>query len=93
MFYSFLEQIIERGASMDALEKYYQDYLMNYSQDSNFESYDVDAQMTKERVESILDVGFMIDEDVEFIRSLLPDIENERIRAELEEYIERLMII
>lgn len=93
MFYPFLEQIIERGASMDALEKYYQDYLMNYSQDSNFESYDVDAQMTKERVESILDVGFMIDEDVEFIRSLLPDIENERIRAELEEYIERLMII
>lgn len=78
---------------MDALEKYYQEYLMNYTQDSNFEYYDVDMQLTKNRVKNILIAGSMSDNDVEFIRSLLPDIENERIRTDIEEYLERLMIL
>ena len=78
---------------MEALEKYYQEYLMGYAQDSNFADYDVDAQLTKDRIEQILEVGYMEDDDVEFIKSILPYIENERIRADIEEYIERLMII
>ena len=78
---------------MEALEKYYQEYLMGYAQDSNFADYDVDAQLTKDRIEQILEVGYMDEDDVEFIKSILPDIENERIRDDIEEYIERLMII
>lgn len=75
---------------MDALEEYYQNYLMNYSDWSNCEGYDMDEQFTKDRVEKILEAGYMTDEDVEFVRSLLPDVENERIREEIVDYIERV---
>lgn len=78
---------------MEALERYYQEYLMGYAQDSNFEGYDMDEQLTKDRIEKILEVGYMEDDDVEFIKSILPDIEDEKIRADIEEYIERLMIL
>lgn len=60
---------------MDALERYYQEYLMGYDQDSNYASYDMDAQMTKDRIEKILEKGYMNDEDVDFVMSILPDIE------------------
>lgn len=78
---------------MEALERYYQEYLLGYAQDSNFEGYDMDEQLTKDRIEKILEVGYMEDYDVEFIKSILPDIEDEIIRADIEEYIERLMIL
>lgn len=78
---------------MEALGRYYQEYLMGYAQDSNFEGYDMDEQLTKDRIEKILEVGYMEDYDVEFIKSILPDIEDEIIRADIEEYIERLMIL
>ena len=78
---------------MEALEKYYSEYLLGYAQDSNYGNYDVDEQLTKDRIESILEAGFMTEDDVEFVHSLLPDIENNRIRADIEEYLERLMIL
>lgn len=78
---------------MEALKRYYNEYLMGYAQDSNFEGYDVDEQMTKDSVERILEAGFMTENDAEFVRSLLPDIENERIRTDLEEYLEGLIIL
>lgn len=82
---------------MEALEKYYQEYLMGYARDSNFEGYDLGEQLTKDRIEKILEAGYMEDDDVEFIKSILPDIENEGIRTDIEEYIEeyieRLMIL
>ena len=74
---------------MDALEKYYQEYLLGYSQDSNWSNYDIDMQLTKDHIEDILEVGYMSDDDVEFIYSLLPDIENEGIREELKYFLER----
>ena len=39
---------------MDALERYYNEYLLDYAQDSNFASYDADAQMTRNRIETFL---------------------------------------
>lgn len=78
---------------MEALERFYNEYLMGYSQDSNCEGYDIDEQMTKDRIESILVAGYMTEGDNEFIRSILPDIENESIRADIAEYLERLVVI
>ena len=31
---------------MEALERFYKEYLIDYAQDSNWERYDADAQMT-----------------------------------------------
>ena len=45
---------------MDALERYYNEYLLDYAQDSNFASYDADAQMTRNRIENILEAGYKI---------------------------------
>ena len=76
---------------MEALEKYYSEYLMGYAQDSNFEGYDIDKQITKDRIERILEAGFMTEDDLEFVKSILPDIENELIRTDVAEYLERLV--
>ena len=76
---------------MEALEKYYSEYLMGYAQDSNFEGYDIDEQITKDRIERILEAGFMTEDDLEFVKSILPDIENELIRTDVAEYLERLV--
>ena len=81
------------NCGMEALERYYHEYLMGYAHDSNFEGYDLGGQLTKDRIEKILEVGYMEDDDVEFIKSILPDIENEEIRTDIEEYIEMLMIL
>jgi hypothetical protein len=75
---------------MDALERYYQEYLLGYSQDANFGTYDVDMQMTKDRIENILQRGYIENDEIEYIRSLLSDIENDNIRTALEYYIETL---
>lgn len=78
---------------MEALEKFYSEYLMGYAQDSNFEGYNVDEQMTKDRIENILAAGYMTFEDAAFVRSLLPDIESEKIKADIEDFLESLVIL
>ena len=78
---------------MEALERYYQEYLLDYSQDANWECYDIDMQMTKDKVERILEVGYIDESEIDFIKSLLPEIENDRIRKDLEEYIESIIVV
>lgn len=78
---------------MEALERYYQEYLLGYSQDANWGNYDVDMQMAKDKVERILEVGYIDESEIDFIKSLLPEIENDRIRKDLEEYIESIAIL
>ena len=75
------------------LERYYQEYLLGYSQDANWENYDMDMQMTKDHVEQILEAGYIDESEIDFVKSLLPEIENDRIREDLEEYLESLMIL
>jgi len=41
-----------------------------------------------DRIEQILDKEYVDSDDVEFIRSILPEIENEGIRSEIEKYLE-----
>ena len=78
---------------MEALERYYQEYLLGYSQDANWENYDMDMQMKKDHVEQILEAGYIDESEIDFVKSLLPEIENDRIREDLEEYLESLMIL
>lgn len=78
---------------MEALERYYNEYLLGYSQDANWECYDVDMQMTKDHVERILEVGYIDESEIDFVKSLLPEIENDRIRKDLEEYIESIVML
>lgn len=78
---------------MEALERYYNEYLLGYSQDANWENYDMDMQLTKDHVEQILEVGYIDESEIDFVKSLLPEIENDRIREDLEEYLESLMIV
>ena len=49
---------------MEALEKYYREYLLGYASDANWEIYDVDMQMTKDHVERILEIGYIEDRAV-----------------------------
>lgn len=76
---------------MEALEEYYNEYLLSYYRDSNFESYDVDEQMTKDRIESILETGFLTRDDIDFVYSMLPDIQDDILRFHIEDYVEGLM--
>lgn len=78
---------------MEALERYYNEYLLDYSQDANWECYDIDMQMTKDKVERILEVGYIDEPEIDFVKSLLPEIENDRIRQDLEEYLESIVIL
>ena len=78
---------------MEALERYYNEYLLGYSQDANWGNYDVDMQMTKDKVERILEVGYVEESEIDFVKSLLPEIENDRIRKDLEEYIESIIVL
>ena len=78
---------------MEALERYYNEYLLGYSQDANWANYDVDMQFTKDKVERILEVGYVEESEIDFVKSLLPEIENDRIRKDLEEYIESIIIL
>lgn len=76
---------------MEALEEYYNEYLLSYYKDSNFANYDVDEQMTKDRIEAILESGFLTKDDIDFIYSILPDVENDILRFRIEDYVEGLM--
>lgn len=78
---------------MEALERYYNEYLLGYSQDANWECYDIDMQMTKDKVERIMEVGYIDESEIDFIKSILPEIENDRIRKDLEEYIESIIVL
>lgn len=53
----------------------------------------MDMQMTKDHVEQILEAGYIDESEIDFVKSLLPEIENDRIREDLEEYLESLMIL
>lgn len=74
---------------MYALERYYQE-LYDYSQYSNCEGYDLDVQLTRNRLEKIITVGYMTKDDVNFVKSLLPDIESDTMRADIQDYIESI---
>ncbi len=69
---------------MDYLERYYNEYLSDYAEASNYEDYDVDMQMTRDRIEKILERGYIEKGDVGFLQSLLPEIESVVIREGLE---------
>ncbi len=73
---------------MEALERYYMNYLSSYNSASNYSDYNVEYQLMVDRIEQILDKEYVDSDDVEFIRSILPEIENEGIRNEIEEYLE-----
>lgn len=77
---------------MEALERYYNEYLMNYSDDSNCWGYDTDMQYTRDRVEEILSSDGLTADDIDFIRELIPEIENDDIRHGVEEYIESVTV-
>ena len=81
------ENTLRRTSYMEALERFYKEYLIDYAQDSNWERYDADAQMTRNRVEDILETGYISEDDLDFLRSLLPDIENDGIREDLEDFL------
>ena len=55
---------------MEALEKYYREYLLGYASDANWEIYDVDMQMTKDHVERILEIGYIEDSSGVIIQPL-----------------------
>lgn len=69
---------------MEALERYYMNYLSSYNSASNYSDY----KLMVDRIEQILDKEYVDSDDVEFIRSILPEIENEGIRSEIEKYLE-----
>ena len=68
---------------MEALEKYYQEYLWGYPNDVNWIDYNIEMQLIKDKIERILKVGYLSEDDIEFIYSLLPDIEDECIKEDL----------
>jgi hypothetical protein len=78
---------------MDALERYYNEYLLGYNAGSNISWYDADYQLTMDRIELILDKGYMDGDDAEFVRSILPEIENEQIREDVAKYLEEVTVI
>ena len=78
---------------MDALERYYNEYLLGYNAGSNISWYDADYQLTMDRIELILDKGYMDGDDAEFVRSILPEIENEQIREDVAKYLEEMTVI
>lgn len=71
-----------------ALEKYYKEYLWGYTSDANTDTYDMDMQLTKDRIEQILKNRYILEEDIEFLKSLIPDIENNQIKSIFEEYLQ-----
>lgn len=57
-------------AAFDTLERYYLT-IYDYNQNSNCEGFDVDTQLTKQKLEKIVDNRFVDAEDVEFLKELL----------------------
>ena len=78
---------------MDALERYYQEYLFGYSQDANWGTYDMDMQYTKDQIERILERGYIENDEIEFLKSLLPEFENDSIRSDLTDYLDSVSAV
>lgn len=78
---------------MEALEKLYNEYLMDCFEYSNYADFDMDMQLTRDKVEKILERGYVESEDVSFLRSILDDIESIVIRTELEDYLNNIVIV
>ena len=69
--------------AFDTLERYYLT-IYDYNQDSNCEGFSVDTQLTKQRLEKIVDNRFVDAEDIEFLKELL---EYEDLGEKVEEAI------
>ena len=76
---------------METLERLYNEYLMDCYKDSNYAGFDIDMQLTRNKVERILERGYVASEDVAFLKSILGDIENSVIRTELEDYLNNIV--
>ncbi len=72
---------------MEAMERYYEE-LLGYANDANWGNYDIDMQLTKDHIEQIPQAGYIAEDEIDFVRSLLPDIESDSTRADLEEYLD-----
>lgn len=46
--------------------------------------------MTRNRIENILEAGYISEEDIDFLKVILPDIENNSIREDLKDYIDSI---
>ena len=75
---------------MEALERLYSEYLIDCFDYSNYSDFDMDMQLTRDKVEKILERGYVKSEDISFLRSILNDIENIVIRTELEDFLNNL---
>lgn len=73
---------------MDDIERLYSEYLMNYSCDSNFGSYDLEEQIIRDHIEKIIERRTVTKEDISLIRSILEDIDNPVLVASIEDYLE-----
>lgn len=56
--------------AFDTLERYYIT-IYDYNDASNYESFNVDVQLTKQKLEKIVSNRFVDVEDVEFLKELL----------------------
>lgn len=56
--------------AFDILERYYLT-IYSYNDASNYEGFSVDTQLTKQRLEKIVDNRFVDAEDIEFLKELL----------------------
>ena len=45
---------------------------------------------TRNRIENILEAGYISEEDIDFLKVILPDIENNSIREDLKDYIDSI---
>lgn len=57
-------------AAFDTLERYYLT-IYSYNEASNYEGFNVDTQLTKQKLEKIVDNRFIDTEDIEFLKELL----------------------
>lgn len=58
--------------AFDTLERYYLT-VDSYNCDSNFESYDLDAELTRQHLEKIIDSRQVDSEDISFLQELLDE--------------------
>ena len=70
---------------LDALEKYYREWIFPM-----YDINDVDELLTRERIEKILMQGYLSDDDIAFVQALLPEIEDDTIRGDIEAHLERI---
>ena len=63
---------------------------LNLLEESRVKIDSIDEQITKDRIERILEAGFMTEDDVEFVKSILPDINRDKVKASMREIITTL---